>query len=115
MLLRPSVLLTVAAGLVAARTGSKLKLVTRDFATISGALDNVNALLSQINSQILDLNAENIGSAGPVLVIMGRSIRPTLDTIRQQVAGATPLNAQESNNLNAARVALGTSLSKIAC
>lgn len=96
MLLRPSILLAAFAGLVAA-----------DFAAVSGALDNVNALLLQINSQILNLGANNIASAGPQLLQLGQTIQPSLDSIVKQIASTTPLNAQETANLNAARVALG--------
>lgn len=99
MLLRPSILLTALAGLVAA-----------DFALISGALDNVNALLLQVDSQILGLNAGNIATDGPQLLLLGQTIQPSLVGIAQEIAATTPVTAEETTNLNAARVALGKPL-----
>lgn len=100
MLLRPSAPFTAVAGLVAA-----------DSATIFGALNGVNALLLQTNTQLLNLDANNIAMAGPQLGMLGQTIEPSLVGFTQQVPSTTPLNAQKTENLNAARVVLGKLLS----
>lgn len=100
MLLRPSAPFTAVAGLVAA-----------DSATIFGALNGVNALLLQINTQLLNLDANNIAMAGPQLGMLGQTSEPSLVGFAQQVPSTTPLNAQKTDNLNAARVVLGKLLS----
>lgn len=103
MLLRPGILFAAAAGLVAA-VGDVL--ISRDFASVEGALDNVNALLLQINEQTLNLNAQNIASVGPALLQLGQNIQPMLQTFSQQVLSSNPLSVDETNGLNTARTAL---------
>lgn len=83
---------------------------SRDFASIENALDNVNALLLQINDQITGLNAQNIATAGPALLQLGQNIQPTLGGFGQQVADSAPLSVDETNGLNTARSAFSKCL-----
>lgn len=76
---------------------------SRDFASIENALDNVNALLLQINDQITSLNAQNIATAGPALLQLGQNIEPSLGGFSQQIADSAPLTEDETNGLNTAR------------
>lgn len=103
MLLRPAILITAAAGLVAAAGET---VFTRDFASIKGALDNVNALLLQINDQITNLSTQNIASQGPALLQLASVIQPTIGGFSQQIGASAPLTVDETNGLNTARTAL---------
>lgn len=112
MLLRSKVLFAAAAGLVAAAGDI---VTTRDFASVKGALDNVNALLLQINDQILNLNAQNVAIQGPALLQLGQVIQPTLGGFNQEVASSEPLTVDETNGLNAARTALSEPFPSLFC
>lgn len=109
MLLRPIILLATAAGLVTAASaaGTDAVLDPRDFATVSGALSHVNAFLLQMNTAILNLDAQNIATSGPALLQVGQTILPSLQTVAAQVVASTLVTADETNKLNEARIALG--------
>lgn len=103
MLLRPAILLAAAAALV----GAASDIHRRDFALIQGALNNVNALLQQIDTSIVGLTAGNIATSGVQLLQLGQTILPSLQTVAAQIQTSAPLSLDETNGLNTARTALG--------
>lgn len=103
MLLRSTIFLTAATALV----GAASEVHRRDFAIIQGALNNVNALLQQIDTSIVGLTSANIATSGAQLLQLGQTILPSLQSVVSQIQASAPLTLDETNGLNAARTALG--------
>lgn len=107
MFLRASILLLTAA---AALAGAVSDARRRDFNLIQTALNNLNALLRQIDDSILALNTDNITTQGSQILMLGKTVLPSLSGVNAQIQASQPLTLDETLSLNAARTALNQNI-----
>lgn len=108
MFLRASVLLLLTAA--AALAGAVSDAHRRDFNLIQTALNNLNALLRQIDDSILALNTDNITTQGSQILMLGKTVLPSLSGVNAQIQASQPLTLDETLSLNAARTALNQNI-----
>lgn len=104
MWFRSVALWTVTAATITAAVADEV--LRRDFTLVQDALSDVNSLLQQIDTSILSLNQDNIKVAGPALLQLADTIRPSLMKAAAQIEPSKPLSLQETLGLNTARAAL---------